>query len=116
VHNQEWHGHVYVCTARATPGGDVAAATPVRLTRQVSGVGRGLTAAAAVVVALGAVAVTGWREHRLHATPVSAPRHQPPPGPAAAIRFTSDQGIILTRPGARYQHCRVSRRRKHPAT
>jgi hypothetical protein len=64
-------------------------------------------------VVLGTLIITGWREHWLRtesassASPASsassAPVHRVPPGPAAAIRFTSDQGVILTRPGAQYQ-------------
>ena len=62
-----------------------------------------LAGVTAGVVALGSLAVAGWREHWLHAKSASSVlRHQPPPGPAAAIRFTSDQGVILTRPGAQY--------------
>lgn len=54
------------------------------------------------VVALGVLTVTGWREHWLQAG--RGLRHQAPSTVAAAtIRFTSDQGIVLTRHGARYQ-------------
>ena len=64
----------------------------------VSGRRRVLAGAAAGVVAVGGLAVAGWKGHWLHA---AAGRQRQ--ASAAAIRFTSDQGIILTRPGARYQ-------------
>jgi len=53
------------------------------------------------LVAVGALAVTGWREHWLQAA--SGTQRQASFGPAAAVRFTSDQGIVLTHPGARYE-------------
>lgn len=67
-----------------------------------------LAGAAAVVVVLGALAATGGLEHwppsvfglRQHAVASSA---RLPGGPATAIKFTSDQGVILTGPGSRYR-------------
>jgi hypothetical protein len=61
-----------------------------------------LVGVVAGVVALSGLTVTGWREHWLQAG--RGLRHQAPSAAAAAtIRFTSDQGIVLTRPGAQYQ-------------